>query len=106
MSAIAHYFSLLVWQGQAGDILASDPFGRGWDLFGTGGWAIDFDVAPPITIAIVQVAAIVLGHLAGVVAAHDRAVALFRLGWAGRSQYQLVAVMVAITMAGLALVLR
>jgi hypothetical protein len=32
---IAHYFSLLVFQGQMGYILGSDPFAMGCDLFGT-----------------------------------------------------------------------
>ena len=103
---IAHYASLLLWQGQAGYILASDPFGLGWDLFGTAGWSIDYGVAPPATIALVQVAAIVLGHLAGVVSAHDRAVALLPPAAARRSQYPLVAVMVAFTVIGLGLLLR
>ena len=31
---IAHYFSQLAYQGQAAIFLASDPLGRGWDLFG------------------------------------------------------------------------
>ena len=103
---IAHYASLLLWQGQAGWILASDPLGRGWDLFGTAGWAIQFDVAPPRTIALVQVGSIVLGHLLGVVAAHDRAVALFPPELARRSQYPLLAVMVAFTVIGIGLLLR
>ena len=32
---IAHYFSLLAYNGQAIAYLASDPLGKGWDLFGT-----------------------------------------------------------------------
>ena len=32
---IAHYFSLLAYQGQAMASLASDPLGNGSDLFGT-----------------------------------------------------------------------
>jgi hypothetical protein len=103
---IAHYASLLLWQGQAGYILASDPFGLGWDLFGTAGWSIDYGVAPPATIALVQVGAIVLGHLLGVVSAHDRAVALLPPAAARRSQYPLVAAMVAVTVIGLGLLLR
>ena len=35
--AIAHYFSLFVIQGQYVVPLLSDPFGKGWDLFGTAG---------------------------------------------------------------------
>ena len=33
--AVAHYFTLFVIQGQYALSLASDPFGFGWDLFGT-----------------------------------------------------------------------
>lgn len=32
---VAHYFSFAVFQGQAGWLLATDPLGRRWELFGT-----------------------------------------------------------------------
>ena len=32
---LAHYFSLLIWQGQAIVYLASDPLGNGANIFGT-----------------------------------------------------------------------
>ena len=35
--AVAHYFTLLVIQAQYAFPLASDPFGFGWNLFGTPG---------------------------------------------------------------------
>ncbi|HUH08520.1 MAG TPA: hypothetical protein VML96_12045 [Egibacteraceae bacterium] len=101
--AIAHYFSLLVFQGQAGYILASDPFGRGHDLFGTASWAISYTAVSVTAIALVQVAAIVAGHVVGVIAAHDRAVGLFTGEDKTRSQYPLLAVMVAYTVGGIAL---
>jgi hypothetical protein len=44
---LAHYFSLLVLQGQNGYIRASDPFGQGWDLFGTAGWVQNPLPCPP-----------------------------------------------------------
>src|SRR6185295_5950264 len=75
--SIAHYFSLMVFQGQAGYLLATDPLGRGWDLFGFAGRSIDYTVVSPRTIALVQIAAIVVAHIVGVVAAHDRAVRTF-----------------------------
>ncbi len=71
--AIAHYFSLLVLEGQAVLALVSDPFSLGWNLFGTAEWSINYALVSPNTIAYVQVAAIVIGHVAGVVLAHDRA---------------------------------
>lgn len=98
---IAHYFSLLVFQGQAGYILASDPLFSGANLFGTAHWQINYTAVSPQTIALVQVAAIVGGHVAGVVAAHDRAVGLFRRSDTTRAQYPLLAVMVAYTVGGI-----
>jgi hypothetical protein len=101
---VAHYFSLLVFEGQTAIALASDPFGRGWDLFGTAGREVDYLLVSTDTIAWVQVAAVVVGHVAGVVVAHDRAVARHGRA-ASRSQYPLLAVMVAYTVGGLALLL-
>jgi len=103
--AVAHYFSLLTLEGQAVIALVSDPLGRGWDLFGTAGRAIDFALVTPLTVAYVQAAAIVVGHLAGVVVAHDRALALFPRRVATRSQYPLLTAMVLFTVAGLFLLL-
>ena len=103
--AVAHYFSLLVFEGQTALALASDPFGRGWDLLGTADRTVDYRAVSTTTIAYVQAAAIVAGHVAGVVLAHDRAIALFGRGQASRSQYPLLAAMVAFTVGGLALLL-
>lgn len=103
--AVAHYFSLLLLEGQATIALVSDPLGRGWDLFGTAGRAIDFTLVSPLTVAYVQCAAIVIGHVAGVVMAHDRALALFDKGVATRSQYPLLGAMVLFTVGGLLLLL-
>ena len=103
--AVAHYFSLLVFEGQGALALASDPFGRGWDLFGTADRPIDYRAVSTTTIAYVQVGAIVVGHIAGVVVAHDRALALFPGRAATRSQYPLLAAMVLFTVGGLTLLL-
>ena len=103
--ALAHYFSLLVFEGQSAVALASDPLGRGWDLFGTADNAVDFTLVSTTTIAYVQAAGIVAGHVAGVVIAHDRALALFPGREATRSQYPLLAAMVVFTVGGLALLL-
>jgi hypothetical protein len=100
---VAHYFSLFVFQGQAGYILASDPFAAGWDLFGTADWKVNLLLVSTSAIALIQVAAIVAGHVLGVVAAHDRAVATFRGRDQLRGQYLLLATMVLYTMSGIAL---
>jgi len=100
---VAHYFSLLVFQGQAGYILASDPLSRGDDLFGTSDWQIVYTVVSTAAIALVQVAAIVGGHVLGVVAAHDRAVGMFAGRDKSRGQYALLGAMVTYTVGGIAL---
>jgi hypothetical protein len=106
--AIAHYFSLLMLDGQLTYILASDPFGKGWNLLGTAQNAVDYTAVSPRTISLVQVAAIVGGHIVGVVLAHDRAVRLAGPGHRAQarvSQYPLLVVMVIFTLGGLFLLL-
>ncbi|TNY34782.1 hypothetical protein [Thermomonospora catenispora] len=98
---LAHYFSFLLLEGQMTVILASDPFGLGWDLLGTAGNRIDYDLASPTLVAQVQVNAIVLGHIAATVAAHDLALRLGPPDRAVRGQLPVAAVMVALTCAGL-----
>jgi hypothetical protein len=98
---VAHYFSFLVLEGQLGLLRLSDPFGLGWDLFGTSDWVVNLAFVSPTTIWYVQVAAIVIGHVAGVILAHDRAIAIFDRDDAIRTQYALLAVMVAFTATGL-----
>jgi hypothetical protein len=102
---VAHYFSLFVFQGQAGYILASDPFGKGWDLFGTADWKINLLLVSTTAIALVQVCSIVTGHVLGVVVAHDRAVVTFRGRNTLRGQYLLLVTMVFYTLGGIALLL-
>ena len=98
---VAHYFSFLVLEGQLGLLRLSDPFGLGWDLFGTSDWVVNLSLVSPTTIWYVQVAAIVIGHVAGVILAHDRAIAMFDREDAIRTQYALLAVMVTFTATGL-----
>lgn len=102
--AVAHYFSFAVFQGQEGVLLAGDPFGRGWDLLGLRDRGIDYAVIGTTFIAAVQIGAIVLGHVLGVIAAHDRATALFARRQMRRAQYPMLAAMVAFTAGGIALV--
>ena len=104
---VAHYFSLFVIQGQFAVPLLSDPLGKGWDIFGTAGVQPNIAVLGPNTIWYVQAASLVLGHVAGLVVAHDRAVAIFRdRGDALRSQYAMLALMVVYTVGGLWLLSR
>ncbi|HZK15765.1 MAG TPA: fenitrothion hydrolase [Solirubrobacterales bacterium] len=101
---LAHYFSLIVYQGQAQfTYLLSDPLGAGTtDLFGTASSGIDYGVLGANLIWYVQVGTLVAGHVLGLVYAHDRAVAI----WsdrrdAARSQYWMLGVMIAFTCLGL-----
>jgi hypothetical protein len=99
---LAHYFSLLLWQGQALGYLISDPLGNGANIFGSSGAQIDYNVISYAAIWYVQVAALVGGHVGGLALAHDRALALYRDPVeAVRSQYWMLAVMVAFTSFGL-----
>jgi hypothetical protein len=101
---VAHYFSLFVFQEQAQfTYLLSDPLGTGGtDLFGTAGSGIDYTVLSANAIWYVQVGALVGGHVLGLTLAHDRALAYWRdYRDATRSQYWMLAVMVAFTCFGL-----
>jgi hypothetical protein len=100
--AVAHYFSLLIYQSQAMAYLISDPLGNGSDIFGTAGHGIDYNVISGSTIWYVQVGALVCGHVAGLILAHDRALATYpKPREATRSQYWMLVVMVGFTSLGL-----
>jgi len=101
---LAHYFSLFFFQEQAQfTYLLSDPLGTGTtDLFGTAGYGVDYNAISNQMVWYVQVAALVFGHVAGLVLAHDRAIAIWKdYRAAARSQYWMLAVMVAFTCFGL-----
>lgn len=101
---VAHYFSLFVFQEQAQfTYLLSDPLGTAsTDLFGTASAGIDFTVLSSTAIWYVQVGALVAGHVIGLTLAHDRALVYWpNYRQASRSQYWMLAVMVAFTCFGL-----
>jgi hypothetical protein len=95
----AHYLTFLLFEGQAIRYLASDPFGQGWDLFGTASAAIDYSLLSQNGAWYAQVAFVVLGHVAALTLAHDRALVLYSgdAKLAVRSQYWMLAVMVGFT---------
>jgi hypothetical protein len=94
----AHYFTFLIFEGQAIGYLASDPLGQGWDLFGTVASGIDYSIFPQKDTWYVQVAFVVVGHVAALTLAHDRALTLYGdAKLAVRSQYWMLGIMVGFT---------
>jgi hypothetical protein len=99
---VAHYFSLLAYNGQDLWRLASDPLGNGSDLFGGADFSIHYGVVSATGIWYVQVGALVVGHVAALVLAHDRALELYGSARAAtRSQIVMLVLMVAFTCLGL-----
>lgn len=99
---LAHYFSLLAYEGQRVFYLISDPLGTGANIFGTSSATVDYTWISATAIWYVQVAALVIGHVAGLVLAHDRALVTFGDSrTATRSQYWMLSVMIAFTSLGL-----
>jgi hypothetical protein len=95
---LAHYFSLLVLDGQAIGYLVSDPLGRGSDLFGTANFLINYNLISFAAIWYVQIAAIVAGHVSGLILSHERGLVEFKSPEAAvRSQYWMLAIMVGFT---------
>jgi hypothetical protein len=98
----AHYFSVLVDGGQFIIPLASDPFGFGWDLFGTAGYEINIGIISPYVYWYAALVAIVIGHIIAVYLAHATALRLFPNRKAAlASQVPMVALMVGYTMVSL-----
>jgi hypothetical protein len=99
---ITHYYTLLVSQGVAIARFISDPFGFGWNLFGTAG-----SIANPIVLDAggvwhTQVGLILFGHIVGVYLAHVEALRSFsNPRRAIVSQLPMLLLMVLFTTAGL-----
>ena len=99
---VAHYFSLLAYNGQDLWRLASDPLGDGSDLFGGAGGSIDYSILSATAIWYAQVIALVGGHVAALVLAHDRALVVYGSPKAAaRSQIVMLVLMVCFTCLGL-----
>jgi hypothetical protein len=99
---VAHYFSLAIIGGQALWPLANDPLGRGADLFGGAAAEVDYAALGATTIWWVQIVALVGGHVAALVLAHDRALEVYgTTRAAARSQLAMLGLMVVFTCMGL-----
>lgn len=98
----AHYLSFLVERGQETMIRLSDPLGRGWNLFGLSHGQVSYVLSshPPV-LASIKVGCVVAGHIAAVIAAHDRALRLLPRGHQLTGQLAMMLVMVGYTFTGL-----
>ncbi|TFV56325.1 hypothetical protein E4P42_19875 [Mycobacterium sp. PS03-16] len=98
----AHYLSYLVERGQQTIILLADPLQRGWNLFGLGDAEVSYVLSMhPSVLATLKVAFVVAGHMAGVIAAHDRALRLLPKAHRITGQLAMMLVMVGYTFTGL-----
>ena len=100
---VAHYWSLLVLEGQNAFVHLSDPLGNGSDWLGLANHQPSTALLRPGLVATIQVLAVVTGHVLGVVLAHDRAVRLFPHRRAVLGQLPLLLMMVTYTVGGLTL---
>jgi len=99
---LSHYLSYLLIGGQYIIPLASDPFGLGWDLFGSANYRIDIGIVNAKAIWYVAVSAIVIGHVLAVYVAHVMAMWVFAdRGAALRSQLPMLVLMIVYTMISL-----
>ncbi|GAA2155393.1 hypothetical protein GCM10009844_42410 [Nocardioides koreensis] len=99
---VAHYLTYLVEVGQQTLIQASDPLSNGSNLLGTADWSVNYWLSyHPTLLATTKVAAVVLGHVVGVVAAHDRAMRILPRRHQLTGQLPLLFAMIAFTVGGL-----
>ncbi|RDH74356.1 hypothetical protein DVS77_32170 [Mycolicibacterium moriokaense] len=98
----AHYLSYLIERGQQAVIDLADPLGRGWNLLGLGDAEVNYVLSlHPSVLATIKVCCVVGGHVAGVLAAHDRALRLLPTGYQLTGQLAMMLVMVGYTFTGL-----
>jgi hypothetical protein len=101
---LAHYFVFLLVQGQYIIPLMSDPFGWGWDLFGTAGYRVDIAIIGARFAWYTAIIAVLVGHMIAVYLAHQVAIREFGPRHATlRSQLPLTALMVAFTFISLSI---
>ncbi|MGH8766844.1 MAG: hypothetical protein ACREVT_01510, partial [Burkholderiales bacterium] len=99
---LAHYLSFLVMTWQYLIPMVSDPFGFGWNLFGTAHHFVRIGIVGARAVWYTSVAAIIVGHVAAVVLAHIMASRVFDdQRTATRSQYPMLLLMLGYTMLSL-----
>lgn len=95
---LAHNFTQLLIGGQSIIPVLSDPFENGADLLGTRDFVPDQGFLSPEFFWYLEVGAVVVGHVAAILLAHDIALRTFeRARQATRSQYFMLVVMVGFT---------
>ena len=99
---IAHFVTLLLIQGQLIIPLASDPFGYGWNIFGSADYNINLSIISARTVWFISLAAITMGHVISVYLAHLTALRLSdRAPNILRGQIPMLALMVLYTISSL-----
>jgi len=99
---IAHFITLLLIQGQLIFPLMSDPFGKGWDMFGTADYSLNISIINARILWFLSVALIVLGHVLAVWLAHRVAIRTFKdRALVLKSQYPMLSLMVVYTVISL-----
>jgi hypothetical protein len=99
---VAHYLTYFVEYGQQTLIQLSDPVSRGDDYLGTADLQVGYWLSThPTFLAVTKVLAVALGHVVGVVAAHDRAIRLLPRRHQLTGQLPLLVAMVGFTIGGL-----
>jgi hypothetical protein len=99
---ITHYYTLLVAQGPAIITMISDPFGIGWNLFGTARWYFSPSILLANGVWHTQVGLILFGHIVSVYLAHVQALELLPRGRQGVwGQLPMLVLMVLLTTIGL-----
>jgi hypothetical protein len=99
---LSHYIWFLATTGQYIIPLLSDPFGYGWDLFGTADNRVNFGIMSPYVFWYAMVTAILIGHIVAVYLGHAVAMRAFGSRRAALlSQIPMLVLMVLYTMLSL-----
>lgn len=99
---VAHYLTYLVEFGQQTLVLASDPLGTGADVLGTADMTVNYWLSfHPTFLASTKVLGVVVGHVLGVIAAHERAIQVLPRRHQLVGQLPLLLAMIAFTVGGL-----
>jgi ferredoxin len=101
---IAHNVEHFFMEGQKLVVLSSDPFGYGWDLFGTANMTLN-PILSLETVWYTQVILIIIGHVFGIIITHRHSYQIFQSrGAAVKSQIPMIALMIMFSILSLWLV--